>query len=92
MNAPGREHWAAMKWILRYVKGTVDIGLVYERDTSGKQECSGYVDSDYVGDLDKRRSTTGYIFTLSQAPLSWRSTLQFIVALSTMEAEYMVAT
>ena len=50
------------------------------------------MDSDYAGDLDKRRSTTGYVFTFSQAPVSWRSTLQSTVALSTTEAEYMAMT
>ena len=49
----------------------------------------GYVDSDYAGDLDKHRSTTGYLFTLEKAPVSWRSTLQSTVALLTTEAEYM---
>jgi hypothetical protein len=92
MHDPGRGHWDAVKWILRYIKGTVDVGLVYERDHRGKQECTGYVDSDYAGDLDKRRSTTGYVFTLSQAPISWRCTLQSTVALSTTEAEYMAMT
>ena len=55
-----------MKWILWYIKGTIDVGLVFEKDSTGKQDCIGYVDSDYAGDLDKRRSTTGYVFTLSQ--------------------------
>ena len=64
-----------MKWILRYVKGIVDTYLVFEKDNSGKQECVGYVDSDFAGNLDKCRSTTGYVFTLSQAPISWRCTL-----------------
>ncbi|KAI4332243.1 hypothetical protein L6164_017167 [Bauhinia variegata] len=56
------------------------------------QHIVGYCDSDYAGDLDKRRSTTGYVFTLAKAPISWKSTLQSIVALSTTEAEYMAIT
>ena len=47
-----------------------------------------YVDSNYARDLDKRQSTMGYVFTLSQAPVSWRSTLQSIIALSITEVEY----
>ena len=60
MHDPGRGHWEAVKWVLRYIKGTIDIGLVFEKDFMGKQEYVGYVDSDYAGDLDKCRSTTGY--------------------------------
>ena len=56
------------------------------------QHVVGYCDSDYDGDLDKRRSTTGYVFTLAKAPVSWKSTLQLIMALSTTEAEYMAIT
>ena len=48
-----------------------------------------YSDSDYVGNIDDRRSTTGYVFTLSRGPVCWRSTLQSLVAMSTTEAEYM---
>ena len=69
-----------------------DIGLVFEKDSTSKQKCVGYVDSDYVGDLDKLRSSMGYVFTLSQAPVNLRSILQSIVALSTTEAEYMIMT
>ena len=50
----------------------------------------GYVDSDYVGNIDDRRSTTGYVFTLSGGPVCWKSTLQSLVAMSTTKAEYMV--
>jgi len=46
----------------------------------------GYVDSDYGGDLDRRRSLSGYIFTLYNNAISWKATLQSIVALSTTEA------
>ena len=56
------------------------------------QHVVGYCDSDYAGDLDKRISTTGYVFTLIKAPVSWKSTLQSTVALSTMKAEYMTIT
>ena len=52
----------------------------------------GYCDSDFAGDLDKRRSTTGYIFTLGGGPISWGSILQWTIALSTTEAEYMAVT
>jgi len=58
-------HWEAVKWVLRYIKGTINVGLVFEKDSTGKQECIRYVDSDYAGDLDKRRFTKGYVFTLS---------------------------
>ena len=66
---------------------TIDVGLVFKQKDS--QYIVGYCDSDYAGDLDKRRSTTGYVFTIANAPVSWKSTLQSTVALSTTEAEYM---
>ena len=69
MHDPDRGHLEAVRWILRYIKGTIDVGLFFEKHVGGKQEGTGYVDSDYAGDLDKRRSTTGYVFTLSQAPV-----------------------
>ena len=49
----------------------------------------GFIDSDFVGHLDKRRSLTGYIFTIGGCAVSWRATLQSIVACSTTDAEYM---
>ncbi|XP_075102703.1 secreted RxLR effector protein 161-like [Nicotiana tabacum] len=90
MHDPGKEHWQAVKWILRYICNTVDVGLIFEQEDS--QYLVGYCDSDYAGDLDKRRSTTGYVFTIANAPVSWKSTLQSTVALSTTEAEYMAIT
>ena len=92
MHNPGKGHWQAVKWILRYIQGTVDIGLKFEKDRNVGKHLVGYVDSDYAGDLDKRRSTTGYVFTIAGGPVSWRSTLQSTVALSTTEAEYMAVT
>ena len=92
MHDPGKDHWHAVKCILRYIQDTVDIGLIFEQDKSCDQSVVGYCDSDYAGDSDKRRSTTGYLFTVAKAPVSWKSTLQSTVALSTTEAEYMAIT
>ncbi|KAH9722963.1 Integrase catalytic domain-containing protein [Citrus sinensis] len=86
MANPGGEHWITVKRILRYIRGTSDVALCY-----GGSEFTvrGYVDSDFAGDLDKRKSTTGYVFTLAGATVSWVLKPQTIVALSTIEAEYM---
>ena len=73
-------------------QGMVDVRLVFEKDANGKQDCASMLTPIYVGDLDKHRSTTGYVFTLSQAPLSWHSTLQSDVALLITEADYMAMT
>jgi len=63
--------------------------LVFKKDFTGKKECIGYVNSDDAKDLDKYHSTTGYVLTLSHALMSWYSTLQSTVALSTTEANSM---
>ncbi|KAH9307354.1 hypothetical protein KI387_035265, partial [Taxus chinensis] len=89
MSDPGKEHWQAVKWILRYLRGTMGTVLCYSgSDTTLR----GYVDSDMAGDVDSRRSTTGYIYTVGGTTVSWISRLQKLVALSTTEAEYVAAT
>ncbi|GKV37057.1 hypothetical protein SLEP1_g45126 [Rubroshorea leprosula] len=92
MANPGKGHWEAVKWILRYLQGTIDVGLVYDRSANPSGNVVGFVDSDFAGDLDKRRSTTGYVFTLLGCAISWKATLQSTVALSTTEVEYMAIT
>ncbi|KAL5546305.1 hypothetical protein UlMin_005992 [Ulmus minor] len=92
ISNPGRGHWEAVKWILRYVKGASDVGLLYKRCEGSGAKLMGYVDADYAGDLDKRRSLTGYVFTLFGCTVSWKAQLQPVVALSTTEAEYIAAT
>ncbi|KAJ4713974.1 Retrovirus-related Pol polyprotein from transposon TNT 1-94 [Melia azedarach] len=76
--------------IFRYLKGTFDVGLIYGGDT----QClmTGFSDSDYAGDVDSRRSVTGYVFTLGSSVVSWKATLQPTVTLSTTETEYMALT
>lgn len=59
MNNPGKEHWRAVKWIPRYLKGTTDLALCYG---GSEIRLQGYVDSDMAGDLDDRKSTTGCFF------------------------------
>uniref|UniRef100_A0A2N9HKJ8 CCHC-type domain-containing protein n=1 Tax=Fagus sylvatica TaxID=28930 RepID=A0A2N9HKJ8_FAGSY len=85
---PGREHWNAVKWIFRYLKGTTEHEILFSRQL-GTNSVVGYVDADYACEVDDKRSTTDYVFTLSRGPICWKSTLQSIVAMSTTEAEYM---
>jgi hypothetical protein len=88
MANPTQEHMDAIDNIYAYVKATPHMSISYK-----KQEpfLEGYVDADWVGCLDSRRSTTGYVFTIAGGPVSWSSKRQNIVALSTTEAEYIAA-
>jgi len=83
----GKEHWAAIKRVLRYVKGSMDKGLIFDKNSSCVLQ--GSSDADWAGDHETRRSTTGFTFIFGGAAVSWGSNLQRTVALSTMEAEYM---
>ncbi|KAJ9512226.1 hypothetical protein QJQ45_012781 [Haematococcus lacustris] len=87
MSAPTQQHWTAARAILSYLKGTADQGLVFGEAA----ELQGYCDADYAGDKDTARSTTGYVFAMNGAAISWSSRLQPTVAMSTAEAEYMAA-
>jgi hypothetical protein len=89
MSNPGKIHWQIVKWILRYLKGTSNHVLRFRGEDA---QLHGYGDSDMAGDLDRRRSTTGYVFTLAGATISWISRLQKVVALSTTEEEYIAMT
>ena len=89
LSNPGKEHWDAVKWILRYLKGTADMELCFG---SGKPELVCYTDSDLGGNLDNSRSTSGYLITFAGGAISWQSRLQKCIALSTTEAEYIAIT
>ncbi|KAG8503337.1 hypothetical protein CXB51_001297 [Gossypium anomalum] len=84
----GKEHWKAVQWILRYLRGTTNVCLRFGRIEDG---VIGYIDTDFARDLD-RRSLIGYVFTIRGCAISWKATLQTTVALSTTEAEYMAIT
>ena len=79
----------AVKWILRYLKGTTDQALCFGGSNISLQ---GYVDADMAGDKDNRRSTTGYVFIVGGTAVSWVSKIQSVVALSTTEAENVATT
>nr|GEW71301.1 retrovirus-related Pol polyprotein from transposon TNT 1-94 [Tanacetum cinerariifolium] len=85
MYNPGKMHWESVKCIICYLKGTSNIGLSFEKCPNG---VVGYVDSDYAGDLDARKSLSSYIFSHCGSAICWYSSLQAITALSTTEAEY----
>ncbi|CAJ2647424.1 unnamed protein product [Trifolium pratense] len=89
MERPTELHVAAVKRILRYVKGTVSYGLWFEMGKN--DELVGWSDSDYAGDLDDRKSTSGYVFMIGSKAVSWCSKKQPIVTLSTTEAEFIAA-
>lgn len=87
---PGPAHWKAMLHLLAYLKGTISYKITYYK--GGSLDPIGFVDADYAGDTDTRRSTSGYLFTVAGGPVSWSSKRQATVALSTTEAEYMALT
>ena len=75
MDHLGKIHWQVVKWILWYLRWTSHVDLVHDKSSVIYKEIVGYVDSKYVGDLDGRRSLTGYIFTLCGSVISWKTTL-----------------
>ena len=90
MQDPKVSHGAAMKQVLRYLRGTVSLGLRYER---GKGTgLLGYSDSSCNVDIDDGKGTTGHIFYFGESPITWSSTKQELVALSSCESEFMAAT
>ena len=86
MAKPQESHWNAAKTVLRYLKGTLDFGIKYT--DASVVELTGYSDSDWAGNPDDRRSTTGYAFSIGSGVVSWSSKKQPTVSLSSTEEEY----
>ena len=86
-SKPTMEHWKSIKHTIRYLNGTLNYGLQYDKEKV--TDFIGYSDADWAGDLDDRRSNSVYLFKLSGVAVSWRSKKQSCVVLSTAEAEYM---
>ncbi|RVW40297.1 Retrovirus-related Pol polyprotein from transposon RE1 [Vitis vinifera] len=89
MENPTKVHLLAAKRIFRYLKGTVDFGILYKMGE--KSSLIGFSYSDYAGDLDDRKSTFGAVFMLNSGAITWSSKKQQIVTLSTMEAKFVAA-
>ncbi|WJX64387.1 hypothetical protein P8452_49170 [Trifolium repens] len=88
MANPGQVHWQALKWVLRYLNGSLKGGLKYKKIDPGKDALEGYVDADYAGNVDTRKSLSGFVFTLFGTAVTWKANQQSVVALSTTQAEY----
>ena len=85
MENPGKEHWEAVKWLLRYLRGTSSTSRCFGK---GKVTLQGFMDSNLGGDVDSSKSTSGYIYTIGGTAVSWMSRLQKSISLSSTEAEY----
>lgn len=85
-SQPTQAHWVALKRILRYLKGTKNMGITYKQQEPSK--LVAYSDADYANDVETRRSTTGFCIFFGGGPISWRCQRQSIITLSTTEAEY----
>jgi hypothetical protein len=94
MSKPGKEHWTTVKRVSRYLCGTSSYGLCYQgRPVLDRVlDIHGFVDADCVGYLDRRRSTSGYVFNLFGGAICWMRKIQVVVEISTTEVEYMAGT
>ena len=87
MANPGKPHWEALKWLLRYLIQSMHYSLCFAK-WENDIFVTGYVDSNYANDKDSRKSTTSYVFTVCGSCVSWKSQLPPVVALSTTESEF----
>ena len=73
MSKPGKEHWTTVKRVFRYLRGTTIYGLCYQRRPGLDRvlDIHGFVDADWAGDLDCKRSISGYVFNLFGGAIIW---------------------
>jgi len=83
--APTKRHWTGVKNIFRYLNGTKDLGILFQRNADSNM--IGYTDAGYLSDLHNARSQTGYVFLHCGATISWKSSKQTLVATSTNHSE-----
>ncbi|XP_039301913.1 secreted RxLR effector protein 161-like [Solenopsis invicta] len=90
LNKHNQSHWQAVKRVFAYLIDSANVGIKYRRNKS-KNELVGYTDADYASDLETLRSTTGYVFCMTNRPVTWSCQRQKLVTLSTTESEYVAA-
>jgi hypothetical protein len=85
MSKLGKEHLTTVKWVFRYLCGTIDYGIFHQGRFGADRvfDIHGFFYTDWAGDLDHESSTSGYVFNLFGGPISWMSKRQSVVALST---------
>ena len=73
MSKPRKEHWTTMKRVFRYLRGTTSYGLCYQGRPGLEKllDIHGFVDADWAGDMDRRRSTSRYVFNMFGGAISW---------------------
>jgi hypothetical protein len=82
---PGKEHWQVVKRIFRYLQGTKNMGLCFRLEDLN---IAGYTNAKFAGDIDDKKSSSGYIFLFGGTVVSWLSKKQNCIAKSIMESEY----
>ncbi|GKF00694.1 hypothetical protein Tco_0027617, partial [Tanacetum coccineum] len=88
---PGELHWTVVKNILKYLRNTKDMFLVYGGNPSTKLRVKCYCDAGFETDRDDTKSQTGYVFVLNRGAMDWKSSKQSTTAMSAIESEYIAA-
>ena len=84
---PSETHWKALKRVLAYLKGTLNLGIAFQKEAP-ENVLVAFTDADFGGDLNDRKSTSGHVLFNGKCPISWLCQKQSITALSTAESEY----
>ncbi|XP_071902602.1 secreted RxLR effector protein 161-like [Coffea arabica] len=82
---PNREHWFALVRLMKYLRGTMNFGILY---SGFPTVLEGYSDANWISDSNDTKSTSGYVYTLGGGAIAWKSARQTIIARSTMESEF----
>ena len=91
MHSPSEKHFSAAKRVLRYIKGTVALGVQFSKSAKGDLKLLGYSNNDWGGCVDDSRSTLRYLFSLGSSFSTWSSKKQETTTHSTAKAEYIIA-